>query len=126
MIKRRVRKTFYLAEDHKEERVKFFKYIIENKIKTKDIFFTDETRTDTSGKNDYIRISKKNEEANNLISHQEKNIWTIDNNCGSRLTEMANGNNPVSTGVPVRTPPPLPLQTSDTPPSKYWRGWLPY
>jgi len=59
LIKRRVRKVFYLREKNKEERVSFCKKIIEKKIQGKDIFFTDETKIDTSSYNDFIRITKK-------------------------------------------------------------------
>ena len=67
LIQRKVRKTFYLNSDHKKERKRFCENIIKNKIREKDIFFTDETRIDTAPpKSDFIRITKEtNEEIKN-------------------------------------------------------------
>ena len=45
---RRVKKVFYLTEEQKIKRVKFCKEILKMGIEGKNIFFTDETKIDTS------------------------------------------------------------------------------
>ena len=53
------RKVFILTKEHKEKRFLFCKKIIENKLKGKDIFFTDETLINTEPYTDSIMLSKK-------------------------------------------------------------------
>ena len=61
--------TFHLTEAHEEKRKKFSEYIIEKKIKTENLFFTDECRV--------VLIPKMNKQ-NNFIRYSEvdrKNRW---------------------------------------------------
>ena len=78
---RKIRKSFYLTEKQKEERVKFCKDILSRGLTYKDIMFTDETKIELgSYTNDLIRLSPKTreklkegkEEAYNLINRPLK------------------------------------------------------
>ncbi|WP_294242872.1 hypothetical protein [Pseudobutyrivibrio sp.] len=79
---RKIKKTFYLTDEQKQKRVKFCKEILKKGIKGKNIFFTDETKIDTSPftVGEYIRLSsrkkkqikKGEEEALELVSRPQK------------------------------------------------------
>ena len=78
----KVKKVFYLNDDSKTKRIEFCKKIIEQNLEGKNIFFTDETRIDTSPDTttESIRLSrliknrlKKGEEkAHQLIIRETK------------------------------------------------------
>ena len=58
---RRIKKVFYLTEEQKTKRVKFCQEILNMGIEGKNIFFTDETKIDTSPytAGESIRLSSK-------------------------------------------------------------------
>lgn len=73
---RKVRKVFYLNEDHQKKRIKFCKKLLKMKFEGKNFFFTDETKIDLEPPNDQIRlgsqkkkeVSKGKEEALKLVT----------------------------------------------------------
>ncbi len=60
---RKIQKVFSLNEKKKKQRVEYCQKILDKKIKSKDLFFTDETKIDCSPFiNEKIRLSKENTE----------------------------------------------------------------
>ena len=60
---RKIRKVFYLTNEQKKERVKFYEKMLEMGITGKQIMFTDETQIkNDSFINDSIRLSPENKE----------------------------------------------------------------
>ena len=60
---RKIKKVFFLNKKQKDERIKFFKTILEKGIKGDQIFFTDETKIEMGAYlNDHIRLSKDRKE----------------------------------------------------------------
>ena len=60
---RKIKKVFFLNKKQKDERVKFFKMILEKGIKGDQIFFTDETKIKIGAYiNDHILLSKDSNE----------------------------------------------------------------